>query len=250
MKGFTKIDLEIEENLFGPLLEASPPLDSVTKGRQGGVIVKPLPSGEVPLVRTTTAYDSPPLVFQPLHDRIVSLLGAVTGQASFNNGLFEVYTDAYPSMGWHSDQAQDLADPSHIAVVSFYRYPERGGFRSLVVKPKDGTRDCRTEETAIEMSHGSAVLFSTETNRKHKHQIVLSEPRDNVWLGITFRTSKTFVDFSDPSRPTLNSIPLRLVDSPTDYYKTRGQENHSIDFVWPPLDFTLSPSDLIYPTNK
>lgn len=48
----------------------------------------------------------------------------------------------------------------------------------------------------IPMAHNTAVVWSLETNRKYRHKIVLdtdSQPPENEWLGVTFRTSSSYV---------------------------------------------------------
>lgn len=228
---------------FEALVEAAPPLEGVTRGRVGGVIVDMAKDHSVPLVRTTTRYENPPRIFQPIHHDLVKQIGL-----SFNNGLVEIYTDEYKTMGYHSDQAQDLAEDSYIAVLSIYKEPEKGGIRQLQIKRKsDGFQD------TISMGHGSVIVFDLATNSQWNHKIVLSEPKGNVWFGITFRLSKTFV--KDGMLMSLGK-PLRILgnidgkdekDERSFFYKTRGQENRRTDFVWPDLDFSISPSDLMRP---
>ena len=149
-------------------------------------------------------------------------------------------------MGYHSDQAQDLAEDSYIGVVSIYKEPHRGGIRQLHIKAK-GSNDHRV----IPMTHGSVILFDQTTNRHWNHKIVLSEPKGNVWFGITFRLSKTFV--KEGMLMPLGK-PLRILgkddgEAKSLFYKTRGQENRQADFVWPSLDFSISPSDLLLPID-
>jgi len=233
---------------FEALVEAAPPLEGVTKGRVGGVIVDTTRDHAVPLVRTTTRYTCPPRVFQPVHHELVKQIGK-----PFNNGLVEIYTDEYKTMGYHSDQAQDLADDSYIAVLSVYKHPDRPGKRQLDIKKK-GTK----EYHSIHMSHGSVILFDLATNAQWNHRIVLPawerNSKCNAWFGITFRLSKTFVFYG-----TLMPLgkPLRILDDlhPGDidgedksiFYKSRRQENRRTDFVWPDLDFSISPLDLMTP---
>ena len=56
----------------------------------------------------------------------------------FNNALIENYTNAYTTMGSHSDQALDLADESFIAIFSCYKHPEIANLpRKLLVELKE-----------------------------------------------------------------------------------------------------------------
>jgi len=235
------------------LLAAAPPFDEllasvrfdeVTKGRRGAVLVGADASG-VPIVRTTTSYRAPAQLFGPIHERLARQISE-SGSLSppFNNALVEHYTNAYATMKRHSDQAQDLADGSWIAVYSCYRAPERPS-RRLLVQPKEPGAGFE-----VPLDHGSVVLFSLDTNRRFTHAISLRAPApDNEWLGITFRTSKTLLRFVD-GHPTLPSgAPLTLAseDERRELFQMRRRENQETHFLYPSLSYTLSESDLLPP---
>ena len=182
-----------EGDLFEELL-TSVRFEDVTKGRQGTVLVEPDQTRGIPIVRTTTKYRAPAQCFQPVHVRLAQQIQEIASlPVAFNNALIEHYRNAYATMGFHSDQALDLEDGSSIAVFSCYRYPERANPpRKLVVKSKEPGGDA----FEVPLAHNSVVVFSLDTNRRFKHKIVLDKaahPPENQWLGITFRTSKTFV---------------------------------------------------------
>ena len=159
-------------------------------------------------------------------------------------------------MGMHSDQAQDLEGGSHVAVFSCYRDPEvaratKNPPRKLVVEPKEGGEG----GFEVPMGHNSVIVFSLDTNRRFKHKIVLAQeedPAENEWLGVTFRTSGTFV------RPTVGEEGERKAvfedggelrvgtnEEAKEVYKMRGRENREVDFMYPRMSVTLSPSDLL-----
>jgi len=227
-------------NVFQEVLRVTM-FEEVCKGRLGAVLVDPSPDGLVPLVRTTTKYTEPPQVFKPIHHEIAKKI-----RYPFNNALIEVYDDDYKTMGFHSDQAQDLAEGSMIGVFSAYEDPEKGGLRELIIKNKE------TKEThTLQMTHHSVILFSLETNCRHLHKIHLTEPRGNRWLGITFRVSSTLLRFYE-GLPYLRSpsVPLRYTEDEEErkaFYKKRSAENKSLDYTYPPFDFTISKSDLMTP---
>src|SRR5262249_51752833 len=130
--------------------------------------------------------------FRPVHERLArQIQQRASLPAGFNNALIESYTNAYATMGAHSDQALDLADASFIAVFSCYEHPERATPpRKLCVESKKPGG----EGIAIPLSHNSVVVFSVDANRRLRHKIVLdtsARPPENRWLGLTFRTSKT-----------------------------------------------------------
>jgi hypothetical protein len=244
-------------------LSASARLEDVGKGRRGATLTKVDTTGAeplVPVVRTTTRYGSPAQRFRAVHERLARRIQELAAlPVAFNNALIESYTNAYTKMGSHSDQALDLADGSFIAVFSCYQHPDAGPPRKLVFESKT-SGDERLEDGGFEdggfeiaLTHHSVVVFSVESNRRLRHRIVLDTPvrtPDNQWLGVTFRTSKTFLRFHD-GRPHLpQGARLRPADDEQrhEFYRLRRRENNETDFVYPPLTYTVSESDLMLPT--
>ncbi|GAA1217613.1 hypothetical protein GCM10009665_04390 [Kitasatospora nipponensis] len=249
--------LPFEENLFAEL-SASARLEEVGKGRRGGVLTRVDETGGVPLVRTTTRYGSPAQRFRAVHERLARQVQERAGlPVGFNNALIESYTNAYTTMGGHSDQALDLADGSFIAVFSCYRHPEAGPPRKLVFESKaSGGERGGTGGTGgrfeIPLTHHGVVAFSLEANRRLRHRIVLDAPAqaaDNAWLGVTFRTSKTLVRLRDEEAFLPQGARLVVADDEQSrtFYRLRRRENQETDFVYPPLTYTVSPSDLLPP---
>ncbi len=235
--------LRASDNPFEELL-GSVPLGDVTTGRQGTVLVKADTSG-IPIVRTTTPYSAPAQPFRPIHDRLAQEIreSALLSQP-FNNALVEHYTRAYSTMKHHSDQALDLAESSWIAVYSCYRDPQQPS-RRLTVKTKE-----HGVAFDVPLDHGSVVAFSLDTNRRHSHAIALrANAPNNDWLGITFRTSKTFVRFVDghPTLPSGLRLTLANDEQRREFFQMRRRENDETDFAYPSISYTLSESDLIPP---
>lgn len=246
---FRQYALPLADNPYAALLE-SVPWEDVTQGRQGMVLVRPDPARGTPIVRTTTAYETPAICFRPIHERLARLIRhAASLPHTLNNVLIEHYTNAYAKMGFHSDQALDLEAGSSIAVFSCYRHPERATPpRMLVVEPKASGG----ERFEIPLAHNSVVVFSTDTNRRFRHKIVLdraADPPENAWLGLTLRTSRTFVQHRGGQATFADGTPLVLADEAQrrGFYRLRGQENRAPDFAYPALDCTISPSDLLPP---
>ncbi|MEU7070071.1 alpha-ketoglutarate-dependent dioxygenase AlkB [Streptomyces narbonensis] len=240
--------LPAEGNLFEELL-VSARWEDVGKGRRSATLAKVDETVGVPLVRTTTRYGSPTQGFRAVHERLARRIHEHAElPAGFNNALIECYTNAYKTMGSHSDQALDLADESHIAVFSCYRHPEASPPRKLIVESKgsDG------ESLEIPLAHNSVVAFSVEANRRFKHRIVLDAPDqavDNQWLGVTFRTSKTVVRFRDGHAYLPQGARLTSADDEQrqEFYRLRRRENNETDFTYPLLTYTISESDLMPP---
>ncbi len=247
--GFQRYDVPTEGNPFEALL-ASVRFEGVTKGRQGAVLVDVDPMRGVPIVRTTTQYDTPAQCFGPLHVRLARQIQELASLPfALNNALIELYDNTYASMGMHSDQALDLEGGSSIAVFSCYRHPEQATPpRMLVIASKEpggGTFE-------VPLTHNSVVVFSLDTNRRFTHKIVLdtnARPPDNQWLGLTFRTSRTFVQSREERMVLDGDVLLTLAeeDQRRAFYKLRGRENREMDFIYPPLTYTISPSDLMRP---
>ncbi|MGW2302643.1 hypothetical protein [Streptomyces sp. NPDC001809] len=240
--------LPTEENPFAAL-SASAELEDAGKGRQGAVLTRVDETGAVPLVRTTTRYRRPPQRFRAVHEELAVRVQACAGvPVGFNNALIERYTHAYRTMGAHSDQALDLADGSFIAVFSCYQDPDARPPRKLVFASKESGGD--TFE--IPLVQNSVVTFSVASNRRLKHRIVLDAPAqvaENPWLGVTFRTSKTLLRFGDGHARLPEGDRLAPADEEQarEFYRLRRRENDETDFVYPPLTYTVSESDLVPP---
>ncbi|MFF3624738.1 hypothetical protein [Streptomyces sp. NPDC002467] len=240
--------LPVEGNLFEEL-SASTRWEDVGKGRRGAVLTRVDEAGGVPLVRTTSRYDSPAQRFRAVHERLARLVQERAAlPVGFNNALVESYTNAYRTMGAHSDQALDLADESFIAVFSCYRNPEAGPRRKLIFESKEAGG----EKFEILLAHHGIVAFSVESNRRLRHRIVLDKPvdtTDNPWLGVTFRTSKTLVRFHEGQAYLPEGSRLAPADDEQakEFYRLRRLENNGTDFAYPPLTYTISASDLMPP---
>ncbi|MEU1204775.1 alpha-ketoglutarate-dependent dioxygenase AlkB [Nocardia sp. NPDC005825] len=239
--------LPFEEDLFDEL-SASAHLEDVGKGRRGATLTKTDEAGRVPLVRTTTRYANPAQHFRAVHNRLAQRIQARAGISfAFNNALIESYTNAYASMGSHSDQALDLADESFIAVFSCYRRPEAVPPRKLIFERKGSG-----EKFEIPLAHNGVVAFSVASNRLLKHKIVLDSPAlaaENEWLGVTFRTSKTFLRFHEgqPYFPQGARLVPADEDQQREFYRLRRRENNETEFTYPALTYTVSVSDLSPP---
>ena len=245
---FKTLTLDYETNLF-PTLSTITKFEPVIKGRQGTVLVDSSSDTEVPIVRTTTKYTKPAQKFKSIHREIATAIATKSKtdlkqdpELKFNNALIEIYDDRYRKMGFHSDQALDLVPDSHIAIFTCYEDPTTltsNSTRKLIVIPKS---DPKATPLEIPMTHNSVIMFSLETNSKHLHKIVLTSAPSktkNRWLGITFRQST-------PIDPT--SLRLATEEECKQFYMLRSTENRSQIFTYPPLEYTISPSDLLKPT--
>ena len=240
---FSKYDIKLKDNIFEELANSAK-FEQLSKGRQGTVLLH-AQNNVIPIVRTTTKYNIPSQPFKQVHYDIMDKIKKITNQnVYFNNALIEMYDNNYTTMGEHSDQALDLDPESYICLFSCYSNPETKDVRSLKIKNKtDG------ELSDIKLTHNSIVLFSVKTNSNYLHKIVLDNGSANdMWLGLTFRLSKTFIQFLDeiPYFYKTDRI-LKLANQAElkEFYSLRQKENKSIGFEYPELNYTISASDLI-----
>jgi hypothetical protein len=227
--------------------------EDVGKGRRGAVLALPDEARGVPLVRTTTRYQTPAQRFGAVHARLArSVQRNASLEVGFNHALIERYERSYASMGAHSDQALDLEDGAWIALVSCYAHPDRAeSLRKLVVEPKEPGG----EPFEVVLGHQSVVVFSVKTNGRFRHKIILDAPAsapENLWVGVTFRTSKTFVRLRGGQAWLSDDTALTLADEPQqkEFFQLRRRENQEVGFVYPHLGYTLSESDLRPPPRR
>lgn len=258
---FHTLTLPINQNLFTDLMHSAD-FETTGKGRLGNHLVD-VQNQTIPIVRTTTRFQTPAVAFSSIHNQLVeqindALLACQSNipTQKFNNALIEVYDSSYSKMGFHSDQALDLENNSFIALFTCYEQPdelEESHMRKLVIKDKT-----EEEESEIVLQHHSVILFSVESNRRFQHKIVLHSPmnsktmHNNRWLGLTFRTSKTSIQFKDkiPYFSAGELLTLANTDQESEFFKLRGQENRELDFTYPPLLYTISNADLLPPVTK
>ncbi len=252
---FIKTTLVFDQNLFHELSNQIN-FENVGKGRSGNHIVKIEDKG-IPIVRTTTQYNIPAHNFSSTHNRIVNTINCKLENLApidFNNALIEIYELSYTKMKYHSDQCLDLASNSYIGLFSCYEKPDdltEQSIRKLKIKDK-----ITNEEFEFSLTHNSLILFSLSANSRFYHKIILEQvPKqkslksENKWLGITFRESKTFIQFKNNLPYFLDGKLLELANDnqKKEYYRLRGEENKSLDFIYPKIDYTLSNADTIIP---
>ena len=257
---FYKITLPLNMNLFDELFN-SIEFENINKGRIANNLVL-IEENRVPIVRTTSKYNIPAQNFLDIHKNIIKLMNqniidnnftSIPFQ-DFNHALIEVYDLDYSKMGFHSDQCLDIEKNSFIGIFSCYENPDQltvQNMRKLKIKNK-----ITNEEFEVSLTHNSVILFSTETNSKFKHKIVLDiDPKsindtiENKWLGITFRTSKTYLEFKNNVPFFTHGVLLQVADKEQEkeFFKYKGEENKSLNFNYPFLNYTISVADTLFP---
>jgi hypothetical protein len=240
---FSKYDIQLKDNLFMELANSAK-FEQLGKGRHGTVLLH-AQNNIQPIVRTTTKYNIPSQPFKQVHYDIIDKIKKITQlNIYFNNALIEMYDMNYTTMGEHSDQALDLDPDSYICLFSCYDNPEPKDIRTLKIKNKTSG-----DLSEIKLTHNSIVLFSVKTNSNYLHKIVLDNSSANdMFLGLTFRLSKTFIQFLDEIPyfyKTDRILKLANQEEMKEFYSLRQKENKSIGFEYPELNYTISASDLI-----
>ena len=257
---FYKITLPLENNLFNELSN-SIEFENINKGRIANNLVL-IEKNFVPIVRTTSKYNIPAHTFLEIHTNIIKSINQTIIENNltnipfqhFNNALIEVYDFSYSKMNFHSDQCLDIENNSFIALFSCYENPDALSVQNIrKLKIKDKTTN---EEFEMSLTHNSVILFSTNTNLKFQHKIVLDIDTkskipilENKWLGITFRTSKTYLEFKNNLPFFTNGVQLQIAneEQEKEFFKYRGEENKSLNFDYPFLNYTISLADTLFP---
>lgn len=164
--------LPTEEKLFAEL-SASARWEDAGKGRRGAVLTRIDQAGGVPLVRTTTRYSNPTQRFKAVHERLAQQIQERAAlPVGFNNALIESYTNAYRTMGSHSDQALDLTNESFIAVFSCYQHPEAEPSRKLIFESKESDDD----KFEILLAHNEQRREFYQLRRRENNETDFSYP--------------------------------------------------------------------------
>jgi hypothetical protein len=239
IKMFTKIHLNYETNLFDQLSAIQ--FENIIPGRQGAILAN-LQDDKIPIVRSTTSYNNPTQSFLPIHHTIIEDIKSNSQIKDLNNAQIEIYDSQYRKMKFHTDQSLDLADNSYICIYSCYDKPKYD-VRKLIIKEKQTSK-----QTEMTLDHNSVIIFSTETNKKHLHKIILQNNNyNNLWLGITFRLSKTWIKFINeiPYFESNKQLILANKDEQKELRKLKGLENSKLDYQYPEISYTISTGDLI-----
>lgn len=200
---------------------------------------------DIPLVRTTTQSKEPVQQFSSVIYTIIYKIKQVLKRPDleFNNGMVELYT-SYKYMGWHTDQGLDLKKNSSILLFSCYEDPSNM-HRILRIKNKE-TKELHT----IKLENNEFVLFSTDTNSKYLHQIVLDDTSDKIklnrWCGVTLRLSKTYIRLINEkiyftSGPLNGTELIKATDQEIkEFYKMKGEENILEDYKYKEVSYSIS----------
>ncbi|MGB0869554.1 MAG: hypothetical protein ACPGSD_08140 [Flavobacteriales bacterium] len=251
---FHEIQLDLGKNPFQELSQQTH-FEHIGKGRLGNQLIE-MENNKIPIIRSTAKFTTPYNVFTTLHHKIIDLASSKFKEKGiehvhFNNALIEIYEDEYRKMKYHSDHRLDLDSDSYIGLFSCYENEQEvtvDHVRKLKVKHKA----CQTESEIL-LWPNSFVLFSTQANSQYHHKIVkdfvqpTKKTSKNKWLGITFRLSKTFIEFKNNKPYFENGTELVKPDEESEkaFYQLRGADNRNIEFDYPEINFSINPADFI-----
>ena len=112
----------------------------------------------------------------PALERLLEYFDAQLGR-SFNSVLANYYRHGADSMGWHSDDEQELGPQPLIASVSF------GQSRTFRLKHRQSAQTYK-----VELEHGSLLLMAGDTQRFWQHAIPKTSQKTGERINLTFRT--------------------------------------------------------------
>ncbi len=120
-----------------------------------------------------------PIPFTPALLAIKEKIEPVAG-VNFTSALLNLYRDGKDSMGWHRDNEKELGINPVIGSVSF------GGARTFKLRNYQNKKELRT----MELTNGSFLLMSGQTQHYWEHQIPKTSKNTGPRINITFRVIK------------------------------------------------------------
>ncbi len=114
----------------------------------------------------------------PWHRRLLDLKSQLENelQTSFNSMLANAYRDGSDSMGWHTDDEEELGSQPVIASISL------GECRRFLIRPNNGRASIR-----MDLDHGSLLVMQGNSQREYKHALPKSRRMMNLRINLTYR---------------------------------------------------------------
>ncbi|WP_068827907.1 alpha-ketoglutarate-dependent dioxygenase AlkB family protein [Pseudomonas sp. BMS12] len=117
-----------------------------------------------------------PLPWTPLLSEIRQQVEQAVGQR-LNGVLLNYYRDGQDSMGWHSDDEDELGREPLIASLNL------GGTRRFDLRRKGSSRI----EHSLELEHGSLLVMAGATQHHWQHQVAKTRKAVAPRINLTFR---------------------------------------------------------------
>lgn len=222
--------------------------ETLSANRQCAVLISSpsISPKKIPLLRTTSHYTLPAQTFSSQENQIIEKIQELLpDDVTLNHATLEVYDHQYRKMRYHTDQYLDIAKDTYIALVSIYENPLEPASRTLFIKDK-----VSGALSNIEMTHNSVIIFPFETNYRYLHKIIATKQLQNKWLGLTFRTCKTFIQLNDKNQPL--HIRLATESEKEKLFHLKHKENESTNDIYEEEEtsgdlVTMNPADILPP---
>lgn len=133
--------------------------------------------------RAVYAYSGLTLSPSPWHPVLLELKGRLedlTG-GQFNSVLANAYRDGRDSMGWHSDDEEELGPEPLIASVSL------GAARRFLLRPRVRPPGATAGSTGLTLGHGSLLLMRGDSQRRYQHALPRTRKPTGLRINLTYR---------------------------------------------------------------
>ena len=192
-------------------------LEDLGPGRKGAVLCRDHRFQRV-FMRSTAKFQKPAQSFTPLHYALSYGLNA-------NYAIVEVYEASYRRMRFHTDAALDLVPCSDIGIYTCYEDPT--DIRQLILRKKN-----TKQVECFNLNHHQLFILNYMTNAMCAHKVTGNKA--SKCIVITFYQSKNY-----------KAMRLATKEETQQFYDYKFLENTQNGFVYPPLDYTLSPGDMV-----
>lgn len=121
-----------------------------------------------------------PLPWHPLLLELKTYIEDLTG-GRFNSVLANAYRNGSDSMGWHSDDENELGPRPLIASLTL------GAPRRFLLRPKSRPNGVRSAAIALSLEHGSLLLMKGDSQQRYQHALPRTRGPVGLRINLTYR---------------------------------------------------------------
>jgi len=136
--------------------------------------------GDIEAVYSYSGLTLEPLPWHPLLRRMRQRIEQFSG-CRFNSVLANAYRDGRDSMGWHSDDEQELGPAPSIASLTL------GATRRFLLRPKCSGGGARRASLGLTLGHGSLLMMQGESQQLFQHALPRTRQPVGLRINLTFR---------------------------------------------------------------
>jgi alkylated DNA repair dioxygenase AlkB len=125
-----------------------------------------------------------PLLWHPLLLELKARIENLTG-GRFNSVLANAYRNGRDSMGWHSDDENELGLRPLIASLTL------GAPRRFLLRLKSRPKGVRSATTALSLEHGSLLLMKGDSQQCYQHALPRTRRPVGLRINLTYRQVST-----------------------------------------------------------